>query len=91
MKLGITLKFGLALAVVMGAVTMLGTGCAIHSQAPIKEVAYDFSDADFYDRGYATSPAYEDDYVEYRDTREAYAQAKGADEAPTVGFVKAQP
>lgn len=34
------------------------TGCAVHSQAPIKEVAYDFSDADFYDRAYAPSPDY---------------------------------
>jgi hypothetical protein len=34
------------------------TGCAIRSQAPIKEVAYDFSDADFYDRAYAPSPEY---------------------------------
>ena len=34
------------------------TGCAIRSQAPIKEVAYDFSDADFYDRAYAPSPNY---------------------------------
>lgn len=34
------------------------TGCAIRTQAPIKEVAYDFSDADFYDRAYAPSPDY---------------------------------
>jgi hypothetical protein len=33
-------------------------GCAIHTQGPIKEVAYDFSDRDFYDRAYAPSPKY---------------------------------
>ena len=99
MKMGITRKATLALALVMGAVTMLGTGCAIHSQAPIKEVAYDFSDADFYDRAYAASPVYEDDYVEYREMREAYAKASaeaeeadeadGAPAAVELGFVRA--
>jgi len=39
-------------------------GCSVHLQAPIKEVAYDFSDADFYDRAYAPSPTYENAYVE---------------------------
>jgi hypothetical protein len=34
------------------------TGCAIHTQGPVKEVAYDFSDHDFYDRSYAPSPDY---------------------------------
>jgi hypothetical protein len=43
-----------ALAAALGA---LG-GCAIHSQSPVKEVAYDFSDRDFYDRAYAPSPHY---------------------------------
>lgn len=33
-------------------------GCSVHAQAPIKEVAYDFSDRDFYDRSYAPSPDY---------------------------------
>jgi hypothetical protein len=33
-------------------------GCSIRVQAPIREVAYDFSDRDFYDRAYAPSPAY---------------------------------
>jgi hypothetical protein len=46
---------GVLAAVVSAAV--LG-GCAIHSQSPIKEVAYDFSDRDFYDRAYAPSPQY---------------------------------
>jgi hypothetical protein len=41
------------------AASALATGCAIHTQAPVKEVPYDFSDAAFYDRAYATSPAYE--------------------------------
>lgn len=43
----------------MVAVSVLGaTGCAIRTQGPIKEVAYDFSDHDFYDRSYAPSPKY---------------------------------
>lgn len=33
-------------------------GCSIRVQAPIREVAYDFSDRDFYDRAYAPSPVY---------------------------------
>jgi len=33
-------------------------GCSLRVQAPIREVAYDFSDRDFYDRAYAPSPAY---------------------------------
>lgn len=45
----------LAGAVVMAA---LLTGCSIRVQAPIREVAYDFSDRDFYDRAYAPSPIY---------------------------------
>jgi hypothetical protein len=43
----------------------LATGCAIHSQAPIKEVAYDFSDHAYYDRNYAPSPSYATQYQEY--------------------------
>jgi hypothetical protein len=43
-------------AVVAMAAAMFG--CSIHTQAPIKEVAYDFSDRDFYDRAYAPSPDY---------------------------------
>jgi len=42
----------------LAAVATLSMGCAIHTQAPIKEVAYDFSDSDFYDRDYAPSPTY---------------------------------
>jgi len=33
-------------------------GCSLRIQAPIREVAYDFSDRDFYDRSYAPSPTY---------------------------------
>ncbi|MBI4705554.1 MAG: hypothetical protein HY744_31050 [Deltaproteobacteria bacterium] len=49
-------------SVIAGAVlaATMGLGCAIHSQAPIKEIAYDFSDADFYDRAFAPSPDYGD-------------------------------
>jgi hypothetical protein len=46
----------LACAAAMMAASLLG--CSVHIQAPIKEVAYDFSDRDFYDRGYAPSPDY---------------------------------
>jgi hypothetical protein len=57
---------GKALAIAMlGAMGSIAGGCAIHSTAPIKEVAYDFSDADFYDRDYAPSPNYEGEYQEY--------------------------
>jgi|RhiMetdeSRZDD1v2_1073273.scaffolds.fasta_scaffold1627063_1 hypothetical protein len=49
-------KLGIVAALITAAI---GTGCAIHSQAPIKEVAYDFSDFHYYDRSYAPSPEYE--------------------------------
>ena len=45
----------LAAAVVM---TAMLAGCSISVQAPIREVAYDFSDRDFYNRAYAPSPVY---------------------------------
>ena len=44
------------------AVASVATGCAIHTQAPIREVAYDFSDRDFYDRSYAPSPTYQHEH-----------------------------
>jgi hypothetical protein len=44
-----------AVVVAMAAGTF---GCSIHTQAPIKEIAYDYSDRDFYDRAYAPSPEY---------------------------------
>lgn len=57
---------GKALSVaVLAVMGSMATGCAIHSQAPIKEVAYDFSDADFYDKDYAPSPNYQGAYQEY--------------------------
>ena len=37
-------------------------GCSVHSQAPIKQVAYDFSDSQHYDRSHAVSPAYSGDH-----------------------------
>ncbi len=56
----------------------LMTGCAIHSQAPIKEVAYDFSDYESYGVAHGTSP-------EYGATRgEARAEGQGAS-APATG------
>jgi hypothetical protein len=45
----------LAVFMVMAA---LLAGCSLRVQAPIREVAYDFSDRDFYDRAYAPSPVY---------------------------------
>src|SRR5688500_10258644 len=33
-------------------------GCSVHSQAPIKQVAYDFSDHAYYDRDFAPSTNY---------------------------------
>ena len=41
----------------MAVAAVLG-GCSLRIQAPIREVAYDFSDRDFYDRSYAPSPTY---------------------------------
>lgn len=53
---------GKALAMTLMAAS---TGCAVHTQAPIKELAYDFSDRDFYDRAYAPSPKYLEGNVDY--------------------------
>ena len=52
------LGLGIAGGLVMALASVLG-GCAVHSQAPIKEVAYDFSDSAYYDRPFGTSPSYE--------------------------------
>jgi hypothetical protein len=43
-----------------GATAMAGIlmGCSVHSQAPIQQVAYDFSDYDHYDRAHGASPDY---------------------------------
>ena len=49
-------KIGCTAALTAGALL----GCSVHAQAPIKAVAYDFSDRDFYDRSYAPSPDYGD-------------------------------
>jgi len=43
--------------VVVALAAALG-GCAVHAQAPIKEVAYDFSDYGYYDRPFGASPSY---------------------------------
>ena len=53
-------RWGVVLsALALAAVATFGLGgCAIHMQAPIEEVAYDFSDSDFYDRAYAPTPQY---------------------------------
>jgi hypothetical protein len=50
------MKIKLACAVVLMETALLG--CSVRLQAPVKAVAYDFSDRDFYDRGYAPSPDY---------------------------------
>jgi hypothetical protein len=53
-------RWGVVLSALgLAAVATFGLGgCAIHMQAPIEEVAYDFSDSDFYDRVYAPTPQY---------------------------------
>jgi hypothetical protein len=84
MKLGITRmgKLALSLAVVAGAT--LASGCAIHSQGPVKEVAYDFSDGVLYDRAYAPSPEYETGLTELaplRQRADARARTLAAAEA----------
>lgn len=50
----------IALVAMAGAaITALSSmGCSIHVQAPVREVAYDYSDYHFYDRNYAPSPNY---------------------------------
>jgi hypothetical protein len=50
-----------ASAWILVALASTTTGCAVHLMQPVKEVAYDFSDRDFYDRSYAPSPRYADD------------------------------
>jgi len=50
-------------------------------QAPIREVAYDFSDADFYNRNYAPSPAYEASNVRVAPLRPT-ARANALRDAP---------
>lgn len=83
--------FGKALTmVVLSALGMSAGGCAIHSQAPIKEVAYDFSDADFYDKDYAPSPNYAGNYEEIQVMLPAPADAVGGEEA-TVDLSIRQP
>ncbi len=79
------------LLLAVGMMAGLSSGCAIHFQAPIKEVAYDFSDRDFYDRSYAPSPEYEDSdtpIAPLRQTASARARtlaaADAADAAPTL-------
>jgi hypothetical protein len=62
----------------MAITASMATGCAIHAQAPIKEVAYDFSDRDFYDRSYAPSPAYGD--ATPPSDKSEHAKAKHADD-----------
>ena len=95
-KLG-TMRLGKALVVVAAAAmaALSGFGCAIHSQAPIKEVAYDFSDYHFYDRAYAPSPEYAQDYEEYaepvRPQPSPTAVAVQIFEPPPAGFVSAAP
>ena len=65
MKLRMVLMGKVATMAVALSMMALGAGCAIHSQSPIKEIAYDFSDADFYDRSYAPSPEYAEGYEEF--------------------------
>ena len=34
------------------------SGCAIHEQGPVRAVAFDYSDAAYYDRTWSPSPVY---------------------------------
>jgi predicted acylesterase/phospholipase RssA len=73
-KGGVVASVVVALAVSLGA-----TGCAIHTQGDIREIAYDFSDRDFYDRAYAPSPKYLETEELYRTVPErTAAQAERA-------------
>ncbi len=47
-----------ALMLVAFALVALLDGCAVHRQAPVRLIPYDFADRDFYDRSYAPSPSY---------------------------------
>ena len=70
----------------VAALAPLAVGCAIHVQGPVKEVAYDYSDAGYYDKAFAPSPKYVEDAREgdaY--TQTAYvADSAAAPEAPAA-------
>ncbi len=56
----------------LGLVAMVGgllSGCAVHIVEPVK-VAYDYSDRDFYDRPFASSPRYETANIELAPLRQ---------------------
>ena len=75
---------GMTLAAAAG---LVSTGCSIRTQAPIKEIAYDFSDRDFYDRAYASSPKYaelEPVYVAQEPLRQRGSLESLADEQPAA-------
>jgi hypothetical protein len=98
-----SIRMGKALLASAGLIVaaLSGLGCAIHTQAPIKEVAYDFSDYYFYDRAYAPSPQYAQSYEEYNEpvrprlTSTSYADSRGtasmADKAATVAAEASAP
>lgn len=60
------------------------TGCAVHSQAPIKEVAYDFTDYGYYDRQFGVSPQYE--ATKLAENEEGAEKAKKSVESDLVAF-----
>jgi hypothetical protein len=65
---------------VVAALAPLAVGCAIHVQGPVKEVAYDFSDAGYYDKAFAPSPKYVEDAREGNAYAHAGAYVASADE-----------
>lgn len=71
----------LTFALLLAAAT---TGCAVHSQAPIKEVAYDFTDYGYYDRQFGVSPQYE--ATKTADNEEAAEKAKKSADSDLVAF-----
>ncbi len=62
-----TFAKGLGLLAVVAASTL--SGCAVHVVEPVK-AAYDYSDASFYDKPFAPSPAYETADVEIAPLRQ---------------------
>lgn len=50
-------------AILVLTTTMLG-GCAVWTHTPARDVGYDYSDRAFYDRSFAPSPTYADNFVQ---------------------------
>ncbi len=75
----------------LAAIGGMTSGCAVHAQGPIKEVAYDFSDADFYDRDYAPSPAYGGQYQEIEEVLPVVGDALERDQPNRLSIRQPSP